>query len=125
MVVERLIARWTAKDTTGVSRLFSEDLRWWTAPVPGAPWPTVVRNRREVEAFFLAFQSVLELTGVTTRGLVVHRPEAVLMGRLHARVVASHLPVSCEFALSISLRGGLIHEFRVYADTFVLARALA
>ncbi|WP_433271985.1 nuclear transport factor 2 family protein [Actinosynnema sp. CS-041913] len=125
MVVERLVARWAAKDTAGLSRLFADGVRWWTAPVPGAPWPVEVRNPREVESFFLAFRAVLELTGITTRGLVVDGPDAVLTGRLHARVQATGTAVSYDFAVAVSVHSGRITEFRMYADTLAIARALA
>ncbi|MBW4716914.1 nuclear transport factor 2 family protein [Saccharothrix obliqua] len=125
MAVEKLVARWAAKDTAGLSRLFADGVRWWTAPVPGAPWPAEARNPREVESFFLAFRAVLELTAITTRGLVVDGPDAVLTGRLHARVQTTGLTLAYDFAIAVSVHGGLVTEFRMYADTLAIARALA
>ncbi|CCH29961.1 hypothetical protein BN6_26480 [Saccharothrix espanaensis DSM 44229] len=125
MVVERLVARWAAKDTAGLSRLFADGVRWWAAPVPGAPWPVEIRNPREVESFFLAFRAVLDLTGITTRGLVVDGPDAVLTGRLHSRVQATGAALSYDFAIAVGVHGGLVTEFRMYADTLAIARALA
>lgn len=124
MLVERLVARWAARDTAALIRLFADDVRWWTAPVPGAPWPADVHNPREVESFFLAFQAVFELTGVATRSLVVDGAEAVLTGRLHTRVTTTGATPSFDFAISLGVRNGLICEFRMYADTLALARAL-
>lgn len=124
MVVERFVARWAARDTAGLSRLFADEVRWWTAPVPGAPWPAEVRNPREVESFFLAFRAVFELTGIATRDLVVSGPDAVLTGRLHTRVIKTGLGLSYDFAMAIGVRGGLIAEFRMFTDTLAIARAL-
>ncbi|MEU5691872.1 nuclear transport factor 2 family protein [Actinosynnema sp. NPDC020468] len=125
MLVEKLVARWAAKDTAAVSKLFADRVRWWTAAVPGVPWPTRVRTPREVESFFLAFRSTLELTGVTTHGLVVDRSDAVLMGRLHTRVQATGATLSFDFAMAVSAHAGRIAEFRLYADTLAIARAVA
>ncbi len=125
MLVERLVARWAAKDTAGLSRLFADEVRWWTAPVAGAPWPAEVRNPREVESFFLGFRAVLELTGITTRDLLVDDADAVLTGRLHARVRATGAPLSYDFALIVGVHRGRITDFRMHADTLAIARALA
>lgn len=122
--VERLVARWAAADAAGASRLFTARVRWWTAPVPGAPWPEVVRSPREVEAFFLAFLGAFELTGVTTGRLVTSGSDAVLTGHLHARVHVSGESRSFDFALAVSVQHDLISDFRWYTDTLALARAL-
>lgn len=124
MAVERLVARWAARDTAGLSRLFADDVRWWTSPVPGAPWPAAVRNPREVESFFLAFRAVLDLTGITTRALVVDGSDAVLTGCLHTRVIATGAALSYDFALAVGVRGDLVSEFRLFTDTLAIARAL-
>ncbi|MDR6592188.1 nuclear transport factor 2 family protein [Saccharothrix longispora] len=123
--VERLVARWAAGDAAGTARLFAPEVRWWAAPVPGAPWPARVRSLREVEAFFLGFLGAFELTGITTRALVVDGVDAVLTGQLHARLHVSDESRSFDFALSVSVRHDLISEFRLYADTLALASALA
>ncbi|MGM1059360.1 nuclear transport factor 2 family protein [Saccharothrix sp. Mg75] len=122
--VERLVARWAAGDAAGAARLFTPDVRWWTAPVPGAPWPARVRSTREVEAFFLGFLGAFDLTGITTRALVANGVDAVLTGQLHARLHVSDQSRSFDFALSLSVRHDLISEFRLYADTLALASAL-
>ncbi|MFC6089950.1 nuclear transport factor 2 family protein [Saccharothrix lopnurensis] len=122
--VERLVARGAAADAAGAGRLFADRVRWWAVPVPGAPWPEAVRSPREVEAFFLAFLGAFELTGVTTGRLVAAGADAVLTGRLHARVHVSGESRSFDFALAVSVRNDLISDFRWYADTLALARAL-
>ncbi|MGM1064862.1 nuclear transport factor 2 family protein [Saccharothrix sp. Mg75] len=125
LVVERLVSRWAARDTAGASRLFAERVRWWTTPLPVAPWPHRVRDRREVESFFLSFHSALELSAITTRDLVVDRSDAVLTGRLHLRVPGGGTAVSQEFALAVTVRDGLVVEFRLYLDTLALNTLLA
>lgn len=124
VVVERLVGRWVVGDTAGAAALFAEPVRWWTTPVPGAPWPARVRTRREVEAFFLAFHHALTPSGITVQGLVVNRSDAVLMGRMDLRAPAAGVPTSHHFALSVTVRDLLISYFALHCDSFAIHREL-
>ncbi|MFB9905713.1 nuclear transport factor 2 family protein [Allokutzneria oryzae] len=124
MLVEKLVARLVARDTEALARLFADEVVWWTAPIPGAPWPTEVRTAREVESYFLAYLSVFELTRMTVRHLVVDRGDAVLVGRAHGRVAASGRDFSYDFAMVLSVRCDRITELRMFEDSLAIAAAL-
>ncbi len=124
IVAEKLISRLAAKDPVGLGLLFAPDVMWWMTPIPNPPWPTEIHSGRQVEAFALGCLSVFDITAITMRRMAVDADDAVLLGRLHGRVLTTVAGFSCDFVVWLTVRGGLITELRLFVDTLAVASAL-
>ena len=124
IVAEKLIARVAAKDSVGLGLLFAPDVTWWTTPIPNPPWPTEIHSGRQVEAFVLGCLSVFDITAITMRRMAVDADDAVLLGRLHGRVLTTVADFSCDFVVWLTVQGGLITGLRLFLDTLAITSAL-
>ncbi|WP_158103377.1 nuclear transport factor 2 family protein [Crossiella equi] len=122
--MQRLLTRFGAQDAAGVAQLFHLDAQCHSSEIPGDPWPSKSRGRREIEAFFLTVFHRLEFQAVTVRKVLVDGDDAVVFGGGRYRATGTGRTFSQDFAVSVSVRGGLIQEYRVVEDTLAISMAL-
>ncbi|GAA2783714.1 nuclear transport factor 2 family protein [Crossiella cryophila] len=123
-MVQRLLTRFGAQDAAGIAQLFHPDAQCHSSEIPGDPWPVRSQGRREIEAFFLALFHRLEFHAVTVRKVLVDGDDAVVFGGGRYRATGTGRVFAQDFAVSLSVRAGLIQEYRVVEDTLAISMAL-
>ncbi|WNG39418.1 hypothetical protein F0U61_41455 [Archangium violaceum] len=107
-----------------IASLFSEDIDW---DIPGdtqrVPWIGKRKGRAGVAAFFRELREQVEPLRFEVRSLVVEGNEAVALGHLESRVKSTGKIIDSEFALHLTIRNGLIVRYRLFEDSFAVARA--
>lgn len=108
-----------------VAALFSEDCDWC---IPGdlerVPWIGARRGREAVAAFFEELRLYNEPERFEVRDILTGPGRAIVLGDLATRVKATGRLIETDFALDIGVRQGLIVRYRMFEDTFAVARAV-
>ncbi|WNG30925.1 nuclear transport factor 2 family protein [Cystobacter fuscus] len=108
-----------------IASLFSEEVDWH---IPGdtqrVPWIGRRKGRVGVADFFRALRAQIEPLRFEVRSLVVEGEEAVVLGALESRVRITGKVIDSEFAQHLRGRDGLIVRYRLFEDSFAVARAM-
>ncbi|ATB36167.1 hypothetical protein CYFUS_001581 [Cystobacter fuscus] len=107
-----------------IASLFSEEVDW---DIPGdtrrVSWIGRRTGRAGVADFFRSLREQVEPLRFEVRSLVVDGDEAVALGALESRVKRTGKIIESEFALHMTIRNGLIVRYRLFEDSFAVARA--
>ncbi|EPX55036.1 Ketosteroid isomerase-related protein [Cystobacter fuscus DSM 2262] len=77
-----------------------------------------------VADFFRALREQIEPLRFELRSLVVEGEEAVVLGALSSRVRSTGRVIDSEFAQHLRVRDGLSVRYRLFEDSFAVARAM-
>jgi len=109
-----------------IATLFSEDVDWL---IPGdvdlVPWIGRRQGRQGVAAFFRDLRQRVEPIRFEIRSIVVEGEKAVALGELESRVKSTGNVIESEFAIEFTVRDSLIVRYRLFEDSFAVARAVA
>jgi len=109
-----------------IATLFSEDVDWL---IPGdvdlVPWIGRRQGRQGVAAFFRDLRQRVEPLRFEIRSIVVEGEKAVALGELESRVKSTGNVIESEFAIEFTVRDTLIVRYRLFEDSFAVARAVA
>ena len=109
-----------------IATLFSEDVDWH---IPGdvdlVPWIGRRQGRLGVAAFFRDLRQRVEPLRFEIRSIVVEGDKAVALGELESRVKSTGNVIETEFAIAFTVRDALIVRYRLFEDSFAVARAVA
>src|SRR5262245_58803108 len=109
-----------------IAALFSEDVDWL---IPGdvelVPWIGRRQGRQGVAAFFRDLRQRVEPIRFEIRSIVVEGEKAVALGELESRVKSTGNVIESEFAIEFTVRDSLIVRYRLFEDSFAVARAVA
>ncbi len=109
-----------------IASLFGEDVDWH---IPGdvdvVPWIGRREGRAGVAAFFRDLRQRVEPLRFEIRSIVVEGETAVALGELESRVKSTGNVIETEFAIAFTVRDALIVRYRLFEDSFAVARAVA
>jgi ketosteroid isomerase-like protein len=109
-----------------IAALFGEDIDWHIAgDVDLVPWIGRREGRDGVAAFFRDLRQRVEPLRFEVRTTVAEGEKAVALGELESRVKSTGNIIETEFAIEFTVRNGLIVRYRLFEDSFAVARAVA
>lgn len=122
--IDAYLAKTRSRDLDGALALFAEDVDW-DAPASGAaPWSGRRSSRAEVAEFFTLLREYLTTEDFTVTHIVVEGDNGVIIGHLTDTVKATGATLKTPFAAHVTVRDGLIVGYRLFEDTYALAKAL-
>ncbi len=103
---------------------FSEDIDW---RIPGdaqaAPWIAARQGRAGVAAFFGELRGYVTPQRFDVHQVFVDGDNAVIVGHLVSLVNATGRTIDSEFAITLTVRGGLITRYHLLEDSLAVYRA--
>ena len=121
-VVKEGYAAFGRGDIAGLLALMADDVEW-TSPGVGLPMSGTYRGVDGVTNFFQKLASEVEMLDFQPREFVADGDRVLVLGSQSAKIRATNRVVNLEWAMSFTVRGGKIVNFREYADTKVIAEA--
>jgi len=108
-----------------IASLFSEDVDFY---IPGAvdivPWIGRRYGRSGVVNFIQELRSYTEPIKFDIRSIVVEGHQGIALGELETLVKSTGKIIKSEFAFEFSVQGGLITRYRIFEDSFAVAKAI-
>jgi ketosteroid isomerase-like protein len=89
------------------------------------PWIGRRQGRQGVAAFFRDLRQRVEPIRFEIRSIVVEGEKAVALGELESRVKSTGNVIESEFAIEFTVRDSMIVRYRLFEDSFAVARAVA
>ena len=121
-VVKEGYAAFGRGDIAGLLALMADDVEW-TSPGAGLPMSGTYRGVEGVTNFFQKLSAEVEMLDFQPREFVADGDRVLVLGSQSARIRATNRVVNLEWAMSFTVRGGKIANFREYADTKAIAEA--
>ena len=107
-----------------ISALFSEDVDWHVAgDVDAVSWIGRKTGRKGVAEFYQAIRDLIVSERFEVTEILVQGNRAIALGELESRVKSTGKLIVSEFAFDLTFRDGLIVRFRMFEDSFAVARA--
>lgn len=124
-VTNRLLARLGSNaDPEDIAALFCRKVDWAAPGAPDAlPWTGRRVGRRHVVDFVRQSRTLMEQNHLTVEDIFIHDERAVIIGQRHYRWRGTGQTVESEFAMILTITGGLITRFRLLEDSHAIAQA--
>jgi len=129
-VVEALLTRIAEGDAARTAELYAEQVEWrlaWPEDEhgTGVPWIRHRATRADVEDHYraLAEHHVPEEAGADISAVLVDGADAVVIGELRQTLRATGVPYRADFALHLTVSGGLIVRHHIIEDSLAVKRA--
>ncbi|MFB9931108.1 nuclear transport factor 2 family protein [Amycolatopsis halotolerans] len=126
---DEFVRRLAQGDPDRIAELFAEPVDWrvsWPEPEhPAVPWIRPRSTRADVADHFRTLGSACAPEEVRVDRILVHGPDAVLVGTSAQTVKLTGKRFATSFAVHVTVGGGLITQYHVYEDSLAVAEAFA
>ncbi|THF62142.1 nuclear transport factor 2 family protein [Pseudothauera rhizosphaerae] len=108
-----------------IASLFSEDVDWFIAgDTENVPWIGRKAGRKGVAEFFRQIRELIAPERFEVSDVLVKGSRAVVLGTLASRARSTGKLMETEFAFDLTVKNGLIVRYRMFEDSFAVARAV-
>ncbi|MCV2219533.1 nuclear transport factor 2 family protein [Thauera sp. Sel9] len=109
-----------------IASLFSEDVDWFIAgDTENVPWIGRKHGRKGVAEFFSQIRELIAAERFEISDVLVKGGRAVVLGALASRARSTGKLMETEFAFDLIVENGLVVRYRMFEDSFAVARAVA
>jgi ketosteroid isomerase-like protein len=124
-VAQQLLASLGAgADPDEIAALFSVDVQFVIDGDVGAlPWIGRQTGRSAVTGFIRGTRSLIEQTRLDVQDVLAGDEQAVILGELTSKILATGKTVDTAFAIVLTVVDGSITRFRMLEDSFAVSRA--
>lgn len=108
-----------------IAALFSDEVDWFIAgDVDNVPWIGRKHGRQGVAEFFAQIRELIAPERFEISARLVQGSRVVVLGALASRFRGTGKLMETEFAFDLTVRDGLIVRYRMFEDSFAVARAV-
>jgi uncharacterized protein len=109
-------------DIPTILNMLADDVDWYDPGPPAVTHAGRYRGREDVVRFFSRIGESLAIEAFEPMEFIVQRDRGIVLGSIRAKVKQTGLVYDNEWAMSWTLRDGLVTKWQIYEDT---ARELA
>ncbi|WP_186319089.1 nuclear transport factor 2 family protein [Streptomyces sp. SAJ15] len=122
--VRAFFAAFATHDLDQILALVDEDAHWYVPGEPAlVPWAGERRGHASLREFFELVFTVAEPLAFDIHGMAELGDTVLIPGRFAYRYHRSGQTLDDEFILKITVRDGLVTDYRIFEDSLRLARA--
>ncbi|GAA1584336.1 nuclear transport factor 2 family protein [Actinomadura kijaniata] len=122
-VVEEFFRRAGAGEFDRIGELFADEVDWDIYGADEVPWTGRRTTGAEAAEFFRSLPTHLRAEELTVHRILVEGPDAVVLGYMRQRVLATGELFATPFAFHLTVEDGRITRYIPHEDSLALARA--
>lgn len=124
-VIQNAYAAFARGDIQTILDTLTEDVEWILPGEGFIPQSGTYRGREGVASFFQKLSQTTEFSSFEPRKFVAEGDLVIALGYYKARAKETGRSFESQWAMSFTMRGGKVSNFREYTDTATIARAYA
>jgi ketosteroid isomerase-like protein len=119
-----IYAAYAGGNRAAVLDALAEDVTWTSVAATGIPWAGTHHGRAGVEAFFVALDGSVRITGYDVEQVIAEGEWVTVLARARALILANGAQLEIAKVDVLQLRDGRIRSFAEHYDTGAVLDAL-